>query len=94
MAKKIYIIRYSDVTFVALFAVFVIAITTALSGISTHSDMLLVGLTTTLAAYTIALQLINNHQNPLKKYKFGSTEFQANLYECEEEALEIKKNTY
>ena len=93
MPKKIYTIRFSDVTFVALFTVFIIVTSTALSGISPHSDTLIVGLVATLAAYTIALQLINQRQNPLKKY-FDSTELQANLSESEEKALETKENAY
>jgi hypothetical protein len=94
MSKKIYVIRYSDVTFVALFAVFVIATATGLSGISSYSDIFPVGLTITLAAYTIALQLINQRQNPSKNYQFDSAELQANLYECEREARLIKENSY
>lgn len=93
MPKKIYIIRYSDFTYIALFVVFVIVTTTALSGLSTHSDMLLIGLTTILAAYTIALKLTDHRQNLLKKY-FGSTELQANLSEREKKTLETKENAY
>ncbi len=93
MPQKIYTIRYSDVTFVALFTVFVIVTITALSGISTHSDTLLIGLVATLAAYTIALQLVNQRQNPLKKY-FDSTELQVDPSENEEKLLETKENTY
>ncbi len=88
MPKKNFTLRISDLTFIALFTVFAIVATVVLIGFTAHSEMLLISFATIIAAYTIALQLVNRRQSPLKKHKFNSTEMQANYSELQEKTLD------
>jgi hypothetical protein len=94
MAKKSLTFRDTDLTFIALFTVFVIVAIAVLTGFTSYSEMLLVSFATIIAAYTIALQLVNRRQSQLKKRKFNSTELQANFSELEEKAVYKKEEIH
>lgn len=84
-------IKYSDLTFIVLFLLFVFFAGASLTKISIQSDQLIIGLATILAAYTIALVFVHQLHRPLKRFKFGLGGVEADFADLEEKALEVKE---
>lgn len=84
-------IRPSDLTYIALFLLFVFFAGASLTKFSVQSDQLIIGLATILAAYTIALVFVHQLHRPLKRFKFGLGGVEADFTELKERALEAKE---
>jgi len=84
-------IKYSDLTFISLFLLFIFFAGASLTKFSVQSDQLIIGLATILAAYTIALVFVHQLHRPLKRFKFGLGGVEADFTELEERALDVKE---
>ena len=84
-------IKPSDLTYIALFLLFVFFAGASLIKFSIQSDQLIIGLATILAAYTIALVFVHQLHRPLKRFKFGLGGVEADFSELIDRALEAKE---
>jgi len=82
---------YEVLTYVTILALFLISTILSLSRLSVQSDMLIVGLASTLTIYTIAILLLRSLRPRLRRFKFGLSGVEVDLRELEEEALEVKE---